>query len=233
MAENIKDNENFFVETQYLELKDPFILESGESIDNVVIAFETYGSLNEKKNNAILITHTFTSDAHVCGYKDGDIKPGWWDNLVGENKAIDTKKFFVICSNVLGGCKGTTGPSSIDKKTGIQYGMRFPFITIKDMISLQKKLIDNFGINKLVSVIGGSMGGMQVLQWVASYPDFVRSAIPIATAMKHSPQQIAFNEVARQAITLDPDWNKGDYYGKKIPELGLSIARMIGHIKIG
>ena len=219
------------VETKYIVLdKKPFVLENGEKLESVTVAYETYGELNSKKSNAILVEHAFSGDAHAAGYHAGDKKPGWWDNIIGPDKAIDTNKFFVICANVLGGCKGTTGPVSINPETGKHYGMSFPLITIADMVCVQKELTDYLGIKKLVSVIGGSMGGMQVLQWVSSYPESLRSAIPIATTMKHSPQQIAFNEVARQSIMADPDWNNGDYYDTKSPILGLSIARMIGHI---
>ncbi len=219
-----------FVKTNILKLSKPFNLESGITLENVEIAYETYGKLNKNKTNAILVCHAFTGDAHVAGFKEGTKKAGWWDKLVGSGKGIDTDKFFVICSNVLGGCQGTTGPKSIDPKTGKPYAMNFPFITIKDMVSLQKELVSFFEIKKLVSVIGGSMGGMQVLEWVNTYSDMLMSAIPISTTMKHSPQQIAFNEVSRRSIMLDPSWNNGDYYEKASPELGLSIARMIGHI---
>ena len=152
------------------------------------------------------------------------------NNLIGEGKGIDTDKYFVICSNILGGCKGSTGPSSINPKTGKPYGIGFPLVTVGDMVNAQRHLIDHLGIEKLLAVVGGSMGGMQVLQWMTSYPNRIRAAIPIATAMKHTPQQIAFNEVGRQAIMADPDWRNGDYYGHSIPAKGLAIARMIGHI---
>ncbi len=218
------------VETKYLKFDDEFIFENGDKIDEIFVAYETYGILNAEKTNAILVEHAFSGDAHAAFYHDGDKKPGWWDTIIGPDKAIDTNKFFVICSNILGGCKGTSGPISINPKTNQNYAMSFPFITIKDIVNLQKKLVDHFGIKKLVSVVGGSMGGMQVLEWVASYPEYTLSAIPIATTLKHSPQQIAFNEVGRQAIMRDPDWNNGNYYDKKIPQLGVSIARMIGHI---
>lgn len=155
---------------------------------------------------------------------------GWWDNLIGPGKGIDTNKYFVICSNVLGGCKGSTGPSSVNPATGKPYGLGFPVVTIGDMVNAQRHLIDYLGIEKLLAVIGGSMGGMQVLQWMVSYPERIRTAIPIATALKHTPQQIAFNEVGRQAIMADPNWRMGDYYGGTKPAKGLAVARMIGHI---
>jgi homoserine O-acetyltransferase/O-succinyltransferase len=168
--------------------------------------------------------HALSGDAHAAG------ENGWWSNLIGEGKGIDTNRYFVICSNVIGGCQGSTGPSSSNPKTGKPYGTDFPLISIGDMVNAQKQLIDHLGIKKLLSVIGGSMGGMQVLQWMVSYPQMIQSAIPIATTMKHTPQQIAFNEVGRQAIMSDPHWKDGHYYGSKIPAKGLAIARMIGHI---
>jgi homoserine O-acetyltransferase/O-succinyltransferase len=200
------------------------MLESEEKLGPISLAYETYGELNIEKTNAILILHALTGDAHAAGSN------GWWSNLVGPGKGIDTDKYHVICSNVIGGCKGSTGPSSINPNTGKQYGIDFPLITISDMVNAQLHLIDNLGIEKLLAVIGGSMGGMQVLQWMVSYPRRIKSAIPIATTMKHTPQQIAFNEVGRQAVMADPDWRNGNYYGHDIPAKGLSIARMIGHI---
>ena len=231
--DEMKENSIGTVKTQYFNFeqsKKELVLESGKTISPVKVAYETYGTLNEDKTNAILIEHAFSGDAHVAGFREGEKKPGWWDIMVGPGKAFDTDKYFVICSNILGGCGGTTGPASIDPKTSKPYGLNFPMITIADMINVQKHLVDFLGIDKLLCVCGGSMGGMQVLQWVNSFPEKVRSAIPIATSMKHSPQQIAFDEVGRQAIMADIDWNKGDYYDKKQPERGLSVARMIGHI---
>lgn len=204
-------------------------LKSGKILENINIAYETYGTLNADKSNAILIEHAFSGDAHAARLFDDD-KRGWWDEMIGAGKAFDTDKYFVICSNVLGGCGGSSGPSSVNPATNKEYALDFPLITIEDMIEAQKKLIDHLGIEKLLSVVGGSMGGMQVLQWAVSYPQCLVSAIPISTAMKHSPQQIAFNEVGRQSIMADPDWNEGKYYGAHEPEAGLSIARMIGHI---
>ncbi len=199
-------------------------LESGEKLSPITIAYETYGKLNSDKTNAILILHALTGDAHAAG------EGGWWRELIGEGKAIDTNKYYVICSNVLGGCKGSTGPSSINPNTGKPYGIDFPVITIGDIVNAQLNLIDHFGIEKLLAVIGGSMGGMQVLQWMNTYPKRILSAIPIATTMKHTPQQIAFNEVGRQAIIADPAWYSGNYYDHSTPSKGLAIARMIGHI---
>ena len=199
-------------------------LESGEKLGPITLAYETYGELNADKSNAILVCHALTGDSHVSGVG------GWWSNLVGSGRGIDTDKYFVVCSNVLGGCKGSTGPATVDPKTGKPYGINFPLVTISDIVNAQRHLIDHLGIKRLLSVVGGSMGGMQVLQWMVSHPQRVRSAIPIATAMKHTPQQIAFNEVGRQSVMADPDWQNGDYYDKAAPAKGLAIARMIGHI---
>ena len=186
--------------------------------------------MNAARSNAILILHALTGDAHAAGISQETGKPGWWDNSIGPGKAFDTDKYFVICSNVLGGCQGTTGPASINPATGAPYAMTFPGITIPDMVRLQKKLIDHLGIERLLAVSGGSMGGMQTLEWAVAYPDSVAAAIPIATTARHSAQQIAFNEVGRQAIMADPDWNDGNYYGGKPPARGLAVARMVGHI---
>ena len=221
------------VETQYYtfaHIPNELKLECGKSLGPVTLAYETYGKLNEDKSNAILVVHALSGDAHAAGVHEGENNPGWWDDMIGPGKAFDTDKYFVICSNIIGGCKGSTGPSSINPKTGKHYALDFPFITIADMVNAQRCLIDHLGIGKLLTVVGGSMGGMQVLQWVASYPERVRSAIPIATALKHSPQQIAFNEVVRQSIMADPDWRQGNYYEFGQPAKGLAVARMIGHI---
>jgi homoserine O-acetyltransferase len=205
-------------------------LESGAGLSPASVAYQTYGELNAAKSNAILILHAFSGDAHAAGISPETGKPGWWDNMIGPGKGFDTEKYFIICSNVLGGCQGTTGPSSIDPKTGCPYALSFPVITIGDMVQLQTKLIDSLGIERLLAVSGGSMGGMQALEWAVTYPDRVAAAIPIATTARHSPQQIAFNEVGRQAIMADPDWNNGNYYGGRPPGRGLGIARMVGHI---
>ncbi len=219
------------VETKYFHIEEPIKLDSGKILDNVSVAYETYGELNKEKSNAILICHALTGDAHAAGWHKGDKKPGWWEIVIGPGKALDSEKYFIICSNVLGGCKGTTGPSSINPKTNKPYGLDFPVITIGDMVNVQKKLIDSFGISQLTAVIGGSMGGMQVLEWMVSYPEMMKKAIPIATTAMSSPQQIAFNDVGRQAIFADPNWNKGNYYATgELPKNGLSLARMIAHI---
>jgi homoserine O-acetyltransferase/O-succinyltransferase len=217
------------VETHVVSF-DSMALDSGATIAPVEVAYETYGVLNAAKSNAILIEHAFSGDAHAAGISPESGKPGWWDNMVGPGKAFDTEKYFVICSNVLGGCRGTTGPACINPATGCPYAMSFPVITIRDMVRLQKMLIDRIGIRRLLSVTGGSMGGMQALEWAVSYPDSVVSAIPIAATARHTAQQIAFNEVGRQAIIADPDWNEGNYYSAKPPARGLAVARMVGHI---
>lgn len=208
---------------------DSLSLDSGVVLRDVDVCYESYGQLNSDKSNAILIMHAFSGDAHAAG-AGPDGKPGWWDAMIGPGKAFDTDKYFVFCSNVLGGCRGTTGPTCIDPTTGKAWGMSFPVISIADMVRLQVALTDLLGIKKLLAVAGGSMGGMQVLEWAVGYPDRVASAIAIATTARHSAQQIAFNEVGRQAIMADPDWCDGNYYGQKPPGRGLSVARMVGHI---
>ena len=216
------------VETQ-IKRFESIELESGVVIQPVDIAYETYGTLNDAKSNAILITHAFSGDAHAAGV-NGEGQKGWWENMIGPGKGFDTDKYFVICANVLGGCRGTTGPISINPATGHRYAMSFPVVTVGDMVRAQKMLVESLGIQRLLSVAGGSMGGMQVLEWAVSHPESVASAIPIASTARHSAQQIAFNEVGRQAIMADPDWNGGDYYDSKPPARGLSVARMVGHI---
>ena len=206
-------------------------LDSGATLAPVEIAYETYGHLNASKSNAILVTHAFTGDAHAAGISHETGKPGWWDNMIGPGKAFDTDRYFVICSNVLGGCQGTTGPGAKNPATGHPYAMSFPVITIRDMVRLQRMLVQSMGIERLLGVAGGSMGGMQALEWAVSYPEMVLSVIPIATTWRHSAQQIAFNEVGRQAIMADPDWSDGNYYvTNRLPARGLSIARMVGPI---
>jgi homoserine O-acetyltransferase len=206
-------------------------LESGARLGPVTIAYETCGQLNDDKSNAILICHALSGDSHVAGYySEDDPKPGWWDIMVGPGKGIDTDKYFVVCSNILGSCIGSTGPCTYNPKTVEPYGLDFPVVTIGDMVKCQKALLDHLGIKKVLSVIGGSIGGMQVLEWCVSYPEMVVSAIPLATTTRHSALAIAFNEVARQAIMADPNWNNGNYYSGSKPDLGLAVARMIGHI---
>jgi len=221
------------VQTEYFTFAEPpdeLVLESERTLGPITLAYETYGTLNRDKTNAILVAHALSGDAHAAGFYEGDSTPGWWDVMIGPGKAFDTERYFVICSNVIGGCKGSTGPSSENPRKGKPYGLDFPVITVADMVETQRHLLDHLGIEKLLCVTGGSMGGMQALQWVASYGERVRSAIPIATALKHSPQQIAFDEVVRQSIMADPEWRQGDYYEHGQPEKGLAVARMIGHI---
>ena len=222
--------EKILVETKRFKINKPIKLECKKELNEIEVAYETYGKLNEKGDNAILILHALTADAHAAHYNSlDDKKPGWWDTMIGDNKAFDTKRFFVICSNVLGGCKGTTGPSSINPNTGREYALDFPVITINDMVKVQKELIDYLGVKKLI-VVGGSMGGMQALEWSIEYPDMVKSTIIIACTPRLTAQGIAFNAVGRNAIISDKNFNNGNYYHKQHPERGLSIARMIGHI---
>ena len=218
------------VSTRYYRHPSPLQLESGEVLPSVTIAFETYGKLNREKNNAILVCHALSGDAHVAGHHEGEKRAGWWDTIIGPGKALDTDRYFVICSNIIGGCKGSTGPSSANPAGGKPFGAQFPVITIGDMVNAQQLLVDQLGIGQLYAVIGGSMGGMQALQWTVSFPERVRKAVVIATTACSTPQQIAFNEVGRKAITTDPSWNGGDYYGKTAPDHGLALARMVGHI---
>ncbi len=209
---------------------DSISLDAGVDLAPVQVAWEAYGALDRNKSNAILILHAFSGDAHAAGVSAESGQTGWWDNMIGPGKAFDTDRYYVICSNILGGCRGTTGPSSVNPETGCPYAMSFPVVTVSDMVRLQKKLMDDLGIAKLLAVSGGSMGGMQALEWAVAYPDSVAAAIPIATTARHSAQQIAFNEVGRQAIMADPDWCGGNYYGNKPPARGLAVARMVGHI---
>tara|TARA_B100001123_G_scaffold425938_1_gene539450 strand:+ start:518 stop:1669 length:1152 start_codon:yes stop_codon:yes gene_type:complete len=207
------------------------VLDSGYKFSNFKIAFQTYGKLNKLKSNAILICHALTGDQFIAEKHPITNKNGWWTRMVGPNKPIDTNKYFVICSNVLGGCIGSTGPKEIDPKTNNPFGLNFPAITIKDMVKTQKHLIDSLKIEKLFAVAGGSMGAMQALQWVIDYPEKILNVIHIAGALKHSTQNIAFHEVGRQAVMSDPGWSQGSYISKKtIPEKGLAVARMIAHI---
>ncbi len=207
-----------------------FRLECGVTLTSVSVAYEMYGEINGSASNVILVEHAFTGDAHAAGIGDSDGKPGWWDSMIGPGKAFDTNRYAVICSNVLAGCRGTTGPSSINPDTGEPYAMSFPATTIGDMVRLQAELMDRLGVERLLAVSGGSMGGMQVLEWAVRFPERVCSAIPIASTGRHSAQQIAFNEVGRQAIMSDPDWNEGNYYEGDPPKRGLAVARMVGHI---
>jgi homoserine O-acetyltransferase len=223
------------VQTQYFTFAEPpdeIVLESGVKFGPITVAYETYGRLNEKADNAVLIVHALSGDAHVAGYhSEKDKKPGWWDFMIGPGKPIHTDKYFVICSNALGGCKGTTGPTSINPATGKPYNLSFPVVTISDMVKVQRALVEFLGVKKLLSVIGGSMGGMQVLDWSIKYPDMVASAIPIATTSRLNAQGIAFDEVGRQAIYADVNWQNGNYLEHDfIPRQGLAVSRMLAHI---
>ncbi len=221
------------VETQYFTFAQdsPFVLESGATLSPVTVAYETYGTLNADCSNAVLICHALSGSAHAAGL-DAHGNEGWWDDCIGPGKAFDTDRFFVICSNVLGGCYGTTGPASINPATGKPFGLRFPVVTVGDQVRAQVALMDHLGIEKLLCAVGGSMGGMQALEWAAHHPDRIRAAIPLATTARSSPMLIAFSEVGRQAIYADPHWQYGDYYenGSKRPDTGLAVARMVGHI---
>jgi homoserine O-acetyltransferase/O-succinyltransferase len=232
--EEINKNSVGIVQTKTMRVVEPqcpLELECGRKLAPIDVSYETYGTLNEAGDNAILICHALSGNAHVAGYNSpSDRKPGWWDSMVGPGKGIDTNKFFVICSNILGGCSGTTGPSSINPATGKPYGLDFPIITIADMVKVQKLLLDKLGIKQLLAVVGGSIGGMQVLQWAIAYPDFVKGAIAVATASHLGAQSVAFDAVGRNAILADPNFDCGQYHGKEGPDRGLAIARMIGHI---
>ena len=206
-------------------------LDSGEKLEPLTVAWKSFGRLNSDRSNAFLICHALTGDQYAAGENPVTGKPGWWASMVGPGLPIDTDRFFVICSNVVGGCMGSTGPHDQDPASGVPYGLTFPVITIRDMVRAQAMLLDHLGIETLACVAGGSMGGMQVLQWAASFPARVFSALPIATAAKHSAQNIAFHEVGRQAILADPEWNEGDYIQKgSNPRKGLAVARMAAHI---
>lgn len=224
--------EKTIVETKFYTIDKKIKFESGVEFGPITVAYETYGKLNENRDNAILVIHALTGNAHAAYYNSpDDKKPGWWDDMIGENKAFDTSKYFIISTNILGGCSGTTGPSSINPETGKPYGLDFPVFTIEDTIKVQKELLDYLKIDSLYAVSGGSMGGMQAIQFAITYPEMVKSAILIATTARLSPQAIAFNAVGRNSIISDPNWNKGNYYdSENKPDRGLSNARMIGHI---
>jgi len=217
-------------ETKKMEYGGEIELKSGKKLGPIQVAYETYGELNEDGTNAVLVCHSLTGGPHAAGYHEGDEKPGWWDGVIGPGKAIDSDKYFVISSNVLGSCKGTTGPASVNPETGEPYGTDFPLVTVSDMVKVQKLLMDHLNVKKLHAVTGGSLGGMQALRWAMDHPDMVRFCIPIATTARSSPQQIAFNEVKRTAIKSDPRWNGGNYYDGEAPKDGLALARMVGHI---
>ncbi len=219
------------VEPRDFVCSEPFTFESGQVLPGFTLRYETYGRLNAARDNTILICHALSGDHHCAGlHSPDDRKPGWWNNLIGPGKAVDTNKFFVLCANCLGGCQGSTGPSSTDPRTGRPFGITFPFVTIRDMVRAQKLLCDHLGLASLYAITGGSMGGMQVIQWPIEFPGFVKKILPMATTARESAQAIAFNEVGRQAIMQDPAWNHGDYPRDGGPRVGLAIARMMAHI---
>ncbi len=212
-------------------IKNPLKLLSGRVLSQYDLRYETYGSLNKDKSNAVLICHALSGNHHVAGYHEGEEKPGWWNNMIGPSKPIDTNKLFVVCLNNLGGCHGSTGPTSINPETNKTYGSDFPIITVSDWVTSQKELMSYLGIPFWKFVIGGSLGGMQALQWSFQYPELINNCIAIAAAPKLTAQNIAFNEIARQAIMKDPNWHNGNYLEKGVsPDQGLALARMLGHI---
>jgi homoserine O-acetyltransferase len=222
------------VETKFFTLAregSPFVLTSGLALEEAVIAYETYGELNSSGDNAVLICHGFTADAHAAGLlsPEGD-RPGWWSDMIGAEKAFDTNRYFVISSNSLGGCKGSTGPSSINPKNGRPYGASFPDVSIEDMVCAQNRLLESLGVTRLACVTGASMGGQQALQWLVSHPEFVKTAIPIACSARLDAQGLAVSEISRRAIVTDPEWRNGDYYGHSGPLSGLAVARMAAHL---
>jgi homoserine O-acetyltransferase len=219
-----------FARFEHLELA------SGRTLPEVQVAYETYGTPTPERDNAILVCHALSGDAHVAGWRPGEgpdteAKPGWWDQMIGPGKTFDTDRYFVICSNVLGGCSGTTGPQDVDPETERPYGLDFPIVTVEDMVDVQALLLDHLGIDRLLAVVGGSMGGMQALSWAQRFPERVSSCVALATTWRLAAQAIAFDEVGRTAILADPSFDGGDYYGSgDVPRAGLAIARMIGHI---
>jgi len=219
------------VQTAFETWDEPLPLDSGAELAPLTLAYETYGTPNARRDNAVLVMHALSGDAHAAGrHTPRDRKPGWWDGLIGPGRGLDTERCFVICANVLGGCQGSTGPASLDPATGRPYGLRFPAVTIGDMVRAQVRLLDRLGIGTLRAAIGGSMGGMQVLELAINYPERVRLALPLATSVRHNAQQIAWNHIGRRAIMGDPNWRGGDYYGHATPDAGLATARMVGHI---
>jgi homoserine O-acetyltransferase len=219
------------VKTEYAQFDTQLRLESGRLLGPLTLAYETYGTLNTERDNVILVTHAWTGDAHAAGvHSKEDRRPGWWDNMIGPGKVLDTNRYFVICSNTIGSCKGSTGPTSINPRNGRPYRLQFPVVMVRDMIHAQKLLIDRLGVTSLQSVVGGSMGAMQALEWGIHYPEMVRSIVPIAGTGRTSPMAIALNNLARQAIYNDPLWKKGNYRPEHPPADGLALARAVGHI---
>ncbi|GIK29931.1 MAG: homoserine O-acetyltransferase [Chloroflexi bacterium] len=220
------------VQTHYAHFNDPLMLKSGQMLDRFTLAYETYGTLNADRSNAILVCHALSGDAHAGGYHSDDPHepPGWWDSAIGPGKMFDTSRYFVICSNVIGGCRGSTGPASL-APGGEPYGLRFPVVTVRDMVEAQRRLIDYLGITQLWAVAGGSMGAMQALEWGVAFPDRAANVLFIASTPRSTPLNVALNEVGRQAIYNDPRWNEGAYYHQRVrPTGGLAVARMLGHI---
>jgi len=219
------------VTTEYVTFDAELQLESGRLLGPITLAYESYGRLNAARSNTILVTHAWTGDAHAAGkHSEEDLKPGWWDNLIGPGKLLDTERYHVLCSNVIGSCKGSTGPTSTNPRSGRPYNLQFPVVMVRDMVRAQKRLLDHLEIDTLHSVIGGSMGAMQALEWALLYPETVRSFVPIAGTGRTSPLAISLNAVARQAIFNDPMWKKGNYRPEHPPADGLALARAIGHI---
>jgi len=218
------------VKTEYAQLDTQLRLESGRLLGPLTLAYETYGTLNADRSNAILVTHAWTGDAHAAGvHSESDRRPGWWDNMIGPGKVLDTERYFVLCSNTIGSCKGSTGPTSINPQNNRPYRLQFPVIMVRDMVRAQKLLLDQLGINTLQAVIGGSMGAMQALEWGIHYPEIVKAIVPIAGTGRTSPMAIALNNLARQAIYNDPLWKKGNYRPEHPPADGLALARAVGH----
>jgi homoserine O-acetyltransferase len=219
------------VEPRDFTSTEPFLCDDGRTLPGFTLRYETYGRLNTAGDNAVLVCHALSGDHHCAGIHSlSDRKPGWWNNLIGPGKALDTNRHFVVCANVLGGCQGSTGPLSVNPATGRPYGITFPAVTIRDMVRAQKRLLDHLGVKKLRGVVGGSMGGMQALQLAIEYPDFCDKILAMATTAREGAQAIAFNEVGRQAILQDPEWNQGNYPKGGGPRVGLAIARMMAHI---
>lgn len=209
----------------------PLVLESGEHLSPVTVAYETYGTLDATASNGVFICHALTGDAHAAGHHGDPERPGWWDNMIGPGRPIDTDRFFVICANLLGGCQGTTGPSTVDPNTGRPYGLSFPIFTVGDLVTVHRALMHHLGVKRLAAAVGGSVGGMQVLQWALDHPDDLRSAVLVCSTSRLTPQNIAFSAVAREAILRDPAFRGGDYYESETrPDTGLALARMIAHI---
>ncbi|MEX2684573.1 MAG: homoserine O-acetyltransferase [Candidatus Sigynarchaeota archaeon] len=225
-----QEHEIIFPGTKFFHVPGSLQLDSGQSLDHAILAYETYGTLNARRDNCILICHALSGSSHVFQGSDTASPGGWWDPMGAPGACFDPARYFVVCVNLLGSCYGSSGPASINPSTGKPYGLSFPVVTVGDSVRAQHILIHHLGVDKILAVVGGSLGGMQALTWAIAYPDHVVSTIPIATSCQSSAQNIAFHEVGRQAIKADPNFNCGDYYGKAIPETGLAIARMIGHI---